>query len=40
MGRRFVGIELKRSYYDVACRNLEHAEREANSGTLFDQSDD
>jgi DNA modification methylase len=25
-GRRFVGIELKRSYYDQACRNLAEAE--------------
>jgi hypothetical protein len=24
-GRRFVGIELKRSYFETACRNLEHA---------------
>lgn len=25
-GRRFVGVELKRSYFDTACRNLEAAE--------------
>ena len=25
-GRRFVGIELKRSYYDAACRNIARAE--------------
>ena len=25
MGRRFIGAELKRSYYDQACRNLEAA---------------
>lgn len=25
MGRRFVGVELKRSYWDVACRNLKSA---------------
>lgn len=26
LGRRFVGIELKRSYFDAACRNLARAE--------------
>lgn len=26
LGRRFVGVELKRSYYDTACRNLAAAE--------------
>ena len=26
MGRRFVGAELKRSYWDLACKNLHHAE--------------
>ena len=35
-GRRFVGIELKPSYYDLACKNLAQAEREANELTLFD----
>ncbi len=29
MGRRFVGVELKKSYYDQAVRNLEAATREA-----------
>jgi len=33
MGRRFVGAELKRSYFDVACRNLAAAKRE--QGGLF-----
>lgn len=28
MGRRFVGIELKESYFDVACRNLKDAKQE------------
>jgi DNA modification methylase len=28
MGRRFVGAELKRSYYEQACRNLEAASEE------------
>jgi len=27
-GRKFLGIELKREYYDVACRNLKAAEEE------------
>jgi DNA modification methylase len=29
MGRRFVGVELKKSYYDQAVKNLEAATREA-----------
>lgn len=33
MGRRFVGVELKESYWRVACQNLDAAERE--SGDLF-----
>jgi len=33
MGRRFLGAELKRSYFDNACRNLEQAKRE--QGGLF-----
>ena len=33
MGRRFVGAELKRSYFEVACRNLAAAKRE--QGGLF-----
>lgn len=33
MGRRFVGAELKRSYWDLACKNLDHAHRV--SGDLF-----
>jgi DNA modification methylase len=28
MGRRFVGVELKRSYWDLACRNLEAVGRQ------------
>ena len=35
-GRRFVGVELKPSYFALAERNLEIAERDAKSGTLFD----
>lgn len=36
MGRRFVGAELKRSYFEQACRNLEYAEKLGNAqGGLF-----
>jgi len=34
-GRRFLGIELKTSYFNAAVKNLERAEHEANSGDLF-----
>lgn len=36
LGRRFVGIELKKSYFDVAVRNLERALSEKQQKTLFD----
>jgi len=35
MGRRFVGIELKRSYWEQACANLSRAEHEAKQEVLF-----
>jgi DNA modification methylase len=35
-GRKFVGIELKRSYFDVATRNLRQAEELIAAPTLFD----
>ena len=35
MDRRFIGIELKRSYYEQACRNLIAAEKAINEGQLF-----
>lgn len=35
LDRRFVGIELKRSYYETACRNLRE---EAGAGRLFEAS--
>lgn len=35
-GRRFVGIELKPSYFNVAAKNLRRAEDEANQLTMFD----
>ena len=34
-GRRFAGIELKRSYYDQACANLRRAEAEKHQESLF-----
>lgn len=38
MGRRFVGAELKRSYFEVACRNLRAAKRD--QGGLFAEMDE
>ena len=35
-GRRFVGIELKKSYFDLACKNLDAAVAESQTLTLFD----
>lgn len=35
LGRRFVGVELKDSYYAAACRNLSMAEAIKQQGTLF-----
>jgi hypothetical protein len=35
LGRRFVGIELKESYYIQACANLREAENAAREETLF-----
>jgi DNA modification methylase len=35
-GRRFVGIELKESYYNQAVLNIQRAEREKDQPTLFD----
>lgn len=36
-GRRFVGIELKESYWETAVDNLRQAEMEANAPSLFDE---
>jgi len=33
--RKFIGIELKKSYYDTAVKNLERARSIKNQGTLF-----
>jgi hypothetical protein len=35
MGRKFLGIELKKSYFDVAVKNLEYAARQAGEQSLF-----
>lgn len=35
MGRKFIGIELKESYYRIALRNLKDAKRESNEVDLF-----
>jgi hypothetical protein len=37
-GRRFIGAELKRSYFEQACRNLDRAR--ADQGMLFDVEQD
>ena len=34
--RKFIGFELKRSYWEQGCKNLVVAEHEASAGTLFD----
>jgi DNA modification methylase len=39
MGRRFIGVELKESYYRQAIDNLRAAERATLTGTLFDIRD-
>ena len=39
-GRRFVGCELKASYWQTACTNLAKAEWEASAPTLFDEASD
>jgi len=33
--RKFVGAELKKSYFDIACRNLEEASRADDQNDLF-----
>jgi len=37
MGRRFVGSELKKSYFDLAVRNLQDATKE-NTQDLFSEA--
>jgi DNA modification methylase len=36
LGRKFIGIELKQSYFNSAVKNLRAAEDEINASTLFD----
>ena len=38
--RRFIGVELKESYYKQACLNLRRAEREGEQDTLFHRMTD
>ncbi len=36
MGRRHVGVELKRSYFEQAARNLEDMDKRHEQATLLD----
>lgn len=36
LGRKFIGVELKPSYFEVAVKNLKQSEREAASGSLLE----
>lgn len=40
MGRRFVGAELKRSYFDLAARNLAEARKIQAEGLFADEHHD
>ena len=37
-GRKFVGVELKKSYFDAACKFLDSEEKEQAIPTLFDEA--
>lgn len=39
LGRKFIGCELKESYFNLAVRNLQKAEHDASSKGLFDRDD-
>jgi hypothetical protein len=39
MGRKFVGIELKESYFKQACNNLKNAETINNQCLLFRENE-
>jgi site-specific DNA-methyltransferase (adenine-specific) len=39
LGRRFIGIELEPSYFDIACRRIEQAVRDGPSLDMFVQFD-
>ena len=34
-GRKFVGAELKKSYFDIACRNLDEASKSDYQSDMF-----
>jgi DNA modification methylase len=36
LGRRFYGVELKREYYETACKNLTKAEKRTQEGAAMD----
>ena len=36
LGRKFIGIELKRSYYETAIKNLKSIIAESDQQTIFD----
>ncbi len=38
MGRKFIGVELKESYFDVAIRNLQRADTESGQMDLFSEA--
>ena len=38
MGRKYIGIELKESYFDQAVKNLCRAKEESGQSTLFDDT--
>lgn len=40
MGRRFVGVELKKSYFDQACRNIAGATKQQNIFTVIERDED
>jgi DNA modification methylase len=40
MERRFIGVELKESYFNQACKNLRETEQEMSHGQLFTNSAD
>lgn len=40
LGRKFIGVELKESYYRTAAKNLKEAETSAHTPTLFDLADE
>ena len=37
MGREFIGIEINKEYFDIACERIEYAQRQAD---LFIETED